>query len=327
MNRINTSIVIVFVLLILTYYTVSIGFDLSLYEQWENIHNRCIDEYEQLYHNGSDIHHMYNRSNKQWLYHNRSNKHIFNQIFGDQVYCICLKSREDRYKSACDQLEKIGLDANDINFYRPEKDLRGGIYGCWNSHREVIKQGYDSEAPYWLILEDDFIFTPYWCSALMKLREFIASNNSWHIINLHNQGVEIKSLGDFYYGYGASNIGYIISRRYMQYKGFIDGYIPPAIGQHLDVAFFIDQKSPIYTPLKIYSNNGLITITSESQSDNNYGFLLELIVKILGYSTAWSIEKNINTILCKINNHLPRYTNLSIMASVEKEYLGYSISK
>ena len=77
--------------------------------------------------------------------------------FLDGVYCISLKSREDRVATVSAQFHKVGL-CRQVLFYRPLRYPGRGYIGSWESHRAVAEharaRGYDTT----LIFEDDVQF-------------------------------------------------------------------------------------------------------------------------------------------------------------------------
>lgn len=107
-----------------------------------------------------------------------------NQIYKlvDQIYCINLISRPDRYQSMKKFESDIGAK---INFFRPERDPSGGTIGCFKSHISVIKSAYDAGYNRILVLEDDIIKTKsYDLINYNEIIQFIQKNKSWEVIQL-----------------------------------------------------------------------------------------------------------------------------------------------
>jgi GR25 family glycosyltransferase involved in LPS biosynthesis len=77
--------------------------------------------------------------------------------FLDGVYCISLKSREDRAKTVAAQFHKAGL-CQQVLFYRPVKHPERGIIGSWESHRSVAEHARAQGCKTTLIFEDDVQF-------------------------------------------------------------------------------------------------------------------------------------------------------------------------
>jgi len=107
-----------------------------------------------------------------------------NQIYKlvDQIYCINLISRPDRYSHMKDFEKKSGIK---INFYRPERDPSGGTIGCFKSHIAVISEAYNAGYNKILLFEDDIIKTKSYDSInYNEIKKFIQTNNSWEVIQL-----------------------------------------------------------------------------------------------------------------------------------------------
>jgi GR25 family glycosyltransferase involved in LPS biosynthesis len=72
----------------------------------------------------------------------------------DEIYCINLISRPDRYKIMKDFEKEENIK---LNFFRPERHPECGRIGCFTSHITIIKSAYDSGKNLILIFEDDII--------------------------------------------------------------------------------------------------------------------------------------------------------------------------
>jgi len=159
----------------------------------------------------------------------------------DQIYCINLISRPDRYARmrAFELEEKIK-----INFYRPKKDISGGIIGCFKSHINVISQAYNAGYNQVLILEDDIIKTPAYSNGMVdfnSVSKFIKENKSWEFIQLSwsapvnslflpmVSSKESKNLSQFNSFFASS---YIINRNGM--KRILDNYKKYFGVEHVD---------------------------------------------------------------------------------------------
>ena len=57
--------------------------------------------------------------------------------FFDKIICINLKTRQDRYESALKTFQSLNI--NNVEFYFANKSPKGGRYGCFESHINVIK--------------------------------------------------------------------------------------------------------------------------------------------------------------------------------------------
>jgi hypothetical protein len=77
--------------------------------------------------------------------------------FLDGVYCISLKSREDRAVRVAAQFHKVGL-CRQVLFYRPLRFPGRGYIGSWASHRAVAEHARQHGCNTTLIFEDDVQF-------------------------------------------------------------------------------------------------------------------------------------------------------------------------
>jgi glycosyl transferase, family 25 len=77
--------------------------------------------------------------------------------FLDGVYCISLKSREDRAMAVAAQFHTVGL-CRQLLFYRPLRYPGRGYIGSWESHRAVAEHARTRGCNTTLIFEDDVQF-------------------------------------------------------------------------------------------------------------------------------------------------------------------------
>jgi hypothetical protein len=77
--------------------------------------------------------------------------------FLDAVYCISLKTRDDRAAQAAAQFHAVGL-CQRVIFYRPDKHPKNGFIGGWGSHRAVAMDALARGFERTLIFEDDVLF-------------------------------------------------------------------------------------------------------------------------------------------------------------------------
>lgn len=78
------------------------------------------------------------------------------QSFVDNIYCISLRERDDRYEECRKELARVGWLAH-TTFFRPEKHPTNGHQGCYESHQAVIRAAQAKQEKYILILEDDVV--------------------------------------------------------------------------------------------------------------------------------------------------------------------------
>jgi len=111
------------------------------------------------------------------------NKMNFNKSiwsFFDEIYCINLYSREDRYNICKKFFESYHIP---VKFYRTHKHLVNGEQGCFESHINIIQKAYNNNSKNVLIFEDDIqITSEFTPQNVNKCIEFM-KNNTWDIFN------------------------------------------------------------------------------------------------------------------------------------------------
>ena len=111
---------------------------------------------------------------------------VWNQF--DEIVCICLASRNDRYIEQKEIFDKAGIP---VSFYRPKKHKNGGVQGCFESHISVITDSYNKGLNNVLIFEDDA--TPsseFNIKNMMECISFMKTNSDWDLLFL---GSNVKS--------------------------------------------------------------------------------------------------------------------------------------
>ena len=158
----------------------------------------------------------------------------------DEIYCINLISRPDRYKIMKDFEKEENIK---LNFFRPEKHPDGGRIGCFTSHITIIQNAYNSGKKLILIFEDDIIKTPsYKDICYNEINNFIKNNQNWEMLQLGSfdfSGLLFVSMNTKYKNishncsYFASS--YIINRKGM--KKILDTYKEYINTEHVDVFY------------------------------------------------------------------------------------------
>ena len=75
--------------------------------------------------------------------------------FVDKVYCINLKSRQDKKKNMRDQMKKLFTP---VTFFQAVKNKKNPARGCLESHMRIIKEAKEKKYEIIMIMEDDCIF-------------------------------------------------------------------------------------------------------------------------------------------------------------------------
>jgi GR25 family glycosyltransferase involved in LPS biosynthesis len=113
-------------------------------------------------------------------YSRMSDYHLYRQF--DAIYCITLKDNIDRQASASRIANQFGIP---LQFFRVDKHPKGGRYGCFESHVELIRFLYNRGANKVLIFEDDFIPSPgYSSDAIGDILRFMTIDQDWDYIQL-----------------------------------------------------------------------------------------------------------------------------------------------
>ena len=106
-----------------------------------------------------------------------------NYNFFDQIYCINLKHRKDRYNSAINTFKQINL--HNVTFFLADKHEKGGRYGCFDSHIQVINNAFNNNYNNILIFEDDIKIGKFYSNLLLKKSiDFMKNNNRWDVFYL-----------------------------------------------------------------------------------------------------------------------------------------------
>ncbi|MHB8828861.1 MAG: glycosyltransferase [Syntrophales bacterium] len=101
----------------------------------------------------------------------------------DRLYCISLREREDRRKSALKEFSKVGL-ADRVEFVIGERlpyDFEQQVY---ESHMICLRAGLEAGARNIVIFEDDVGFDRFDPERLRSCVEFLRQNPEWKVLLL-----------------------------------------------------------------------------------------------------------------------------------------------
>lgn len=99
--------------------------------------------------------------------------------FFDQIFCINLDRRPDRWKQCVEEFAQLGIK----EYVRvPAHDHSDGNTGCTRSHRELLQQIVNGPWRRVLVLEDDFRAVPGFNSGFDALIPFVPA--TWDILYL-----------------------------------------------------------------------------------------------------------------------------------------------
>lgn len=102
----------------------------------------------------------------------RTNAQAAFATLADRAVCINLKERDDRMQGAQKRFDQVGLGSC-IEFHRVDRDPRGGMIGCYQSHRQIVQQAYDDGLERVMVFEDDVVFHEGWDQVVLDCQEFL----------------------------------------------------------------------------------------------------------------------------------------------------------
>lgn len=129
----------------------------------------------------------------------------------DNIVCVNLATRPDRRMYAIKTFNKLNIPATIVVF---QKHSKGGIYGCFDSHIQLIKKAYEEGKNNLLVFEDDLSPTnTYSIQHIQRAIEFMR-NNQW----------DIFYFGYFVYNYNINPLSFIyapiVSSNIVKYNPF-----------------------------------------------------------------------------------------------------------
>jgi hypothetical protein len=158
-----------------------------------------------------------------------------------EIWCICLKERDDRYHSIINEFKKINI-LNYVQFYRPNKCKDGGRIGCFNSHKHCMLQTLNNNK-HALIFEDDIIFSEDWVKNIQLFKKFLNSCIKWDIFkfgNTLNCVIQNSNINNIYKCKSTSTCAILYNKSYIQ--KCINNIIfnPYSYKLHIDQFFLYD---------------------------------------------------------------------------------------
>jgi GR25 family glycosyltransferase involved in LPS biosynthesis len=105
-----------------------------------------------------------------------------------QIVCINLENRPDKLRQVQKTFQNIGIE-DQVSFFTAQKSSKGGLYGCMDSHIQVIHDAYKDGWDFVVIFEDDVVTTPYF--SMQRFHDAL----SWH--RQHQDTCDILFLGHF----------------------------------------------------------------------------------------------------------------------------------
>jgi GR25 family glycosyltransferase involved in LPS biosynthesis len=201
-----------------------------------------------------------------------------------RIYCVNLEHRKDRKKHSLEQFTKLGVPHDNVVYPHFEKDKRGGVYGCFDSHMKIWNDffvNYPNDN-YALIFEDDFVAPSNGNSIIQIATKYLEDNyNNIDILFLHNYCIavdNIKNNHQFTNGYGFNTHAYLLTRHYIQSIITAYGKLPEPNGRHLDHEIsqnIIDKDNFLYSNKLFFTNDDCFTQIID-KSDNYLNIVDEL---------------------------------------------------
>lgn len=213
------------------------------------------------------------------LFYYNKNTSFFYSMY--PIYCINLENRQDRKQHTFQEFEKIDISLNDVIYLPFTKDIRGGIYGCFQSHMTVWNDFFIHypNQKYCLIFEDDFVVTSQTKVFINKVIPFLDKDieNEIDLLFLHNICIDVKHKQNntfFSNGFGLTTHSYFIKRSYIKSIMNQYGTLPSPTGKHLDFELNFNKFSKnnwLYTEKIFYTNKECIKQLNENEStSDNY---------------------------------------------------------
>jgi GR25 family glycosyltransferase involved in LPS biosynthesis len=203
---------------------------------------------------------------------------------GYPIYCINLEHRKDRKEHSLIQFTKLDVLHEKVIYPPFTKDVRGGVYGCFDSHMKVWNDFFTKypNEKLCLVFEDDFLVSKKTKSIMKKACKFIETNyDDIDILVLHNSRIATdnnKINSDlFTNGYGLNLQAYFITRHYIESIIRKHGKLPEANGTPIDNELInnVDTNNWIYTEKIFYTNKKCVTQLLD-KSDNYFNKYDEL---------------------------------------------------
>ena len=198
------------------------------------------------------------------------------------IACINLLERNDRYQKTILEFKK-GQFLDNVHFFRVNKHLKGGRYGCFDSHLKVYKNAVEKNHPYALIFEDDFYLNAKTMSKTIKLTmKCIADNPDFYKISLQNSGTaKAKTIS-----HGIYDADFFFTRCYVISKqAMVEALMKGITRNHIDIQQLGDFKNK-----KTFLIRPALIRDRPEESDNDHHEGTRLTDKILNFKYGCYIE-------------------------------------
>ena len=212
-----------------------------------------------------------------------------------QTYYINLESRTDIKEHVEKELQKLGLNINNIQRFDAIK-MENGALGCSMSHLKCLQIAKEKDYEYIFICEDDITFLNSELF-LMQLQKFLSTGRSWDVIlvagnnmipfeTIDNTCIKVSNC--------QTTTGYIVKREYYDklisnYKEGIEKQIkePNKPDYKIDKYWFKLQRDDnwfLITPLSVIQREDYSDIEKKVTNFSNY---------MLNYNKAYKPTTNL----------------------------------
>lgn len=186
-----------------------------------------------------------------------------------EIYCINLIDRVDRYNQAKYMFKKAGI--KNVNFHRTTKSSKGGKYGCFESHYNILDK---SSADIIIVFEDDIYLNKCkymnWQFVLDNIKKCFDDGFTYFSIANIPTMKKPKSYNNKTMGCGCKNIvvskffcglGYAIKKS--EFLRIKDDMYAAMNCQHVDIFYYINIDKQVGLRKPFFCQNLM-------DSDNNW---------------------------------------------------------
>lgn len=192
------------------------------------------------------------------------------------VYCINLEHRADRRAHSRAQFALLSISPDRVIYLPFAKDIRGGAYGCFDSHMRVWAHFLETypKSQCCLIFEDDFAVNHASKCRIMSAARFLTRHETHvDILFLHDICMPLShqlNNKHFIHGLGLTTSAYVIHRNYIQSIVDKHGRLPEANGRHLDneINFLITKNDNCLHTSRLFFTRQVCIEQIADESDN-----------------------------------------------------------
>jgi GR25 family glycosyltransferase involved in LPS biosynthesis len=136
-----------------------------------------------------------------------------------KAFCINLDRRADRWDAIQSNCRDRGVPIGTLSRFSASNEPEYGALGCAKSHVAVLARFLtETDAPYCLVLEDDFEFVRPWSDLAQRFNQLAAEKVDWDVLLLAGTAVmaeERRPPGVARVWEAQSTVGYMVQRHYV----------------------------------------------------------------------------------------------------------------